>query len=694
MTENPMRTENAPPDETPLESWKEIAAYLKRDVSTLKRWEKSEGLPVHRHLHQVRSSVYAYPSELDDWWARRQPGEEPLALGGWTERRPLRALAFAAMLLLAVATAGDGLVLRSSASSAQGQGTVSRLVWAGPNVDTLGAPSPDGAYLAVTDWETGNLAVRDTPTGVVRRLTDNGNWRGWAEFPVPSPDGRHIAYAWFNQRAQRDLRVYSLETSSVRVVYARDEVEYPQPFAWTPDGSCILVSLARTDRANQIALVDVGTGSARVLKTLDWRSPQKLALSPDGRYVAFDFPQREDSHQRDVFLLALGGSREELLVEHPDNDVVLGWTPDGKRLLFGSDRTGRLGIWALPVADGKALGTPELLRADVPLLRAMGVTRDGTFYYSVRTGVSDVYAASLDARSGDVISPPTPLTPRFVGWNRSPDWSADGRYVAYVSQRDAPPRSVGAMGGTIVVRSLASGEEREIVPRLATMGTQVRWSPDGRKFLAHGRKATGTGFFAVSAETGEATLALREEPPGYVQSPVWSRDSKSLFYLRTTPEASNRLRVRKLESGEDREVLARHASNVALSPDGRSLVVRLGDPEGQASVLAIVPASGGEARELLRVVRPQVLPPWSGLAWTSDARHILFAQTSEPSLQPFELWRIPVTGGPPQRTGIAMDGLRNLRVHPDGQRIVFSAGQNRDEIWALQNFLGMQDAAR
>jgi hypothetical protein len=156
------------------------------------------------------------------------------------------------------------------------------------------------------------------------------------------------------------------------------------------------VSLARTDRANQIALVDVGTGSARVLKTMDWRSPQKLALSPDGRYVAFDFPQSEDSHQRDVFLLAIGGSREELLVEHPDNDVVLGWTPDGKRLLFGSDRTGRLGIWALPVADGKALGSPELQRPDVPLLRAMGVTPEGSFYYSVRTGVSDVYTATLD----------------------------------------------------------------------------------------------------------------------------------------------------------------------------------------------------------------------------------------------------------------------------------------------------------
>ena len=50
-----------------LDSWKEIAAYLKRDVTTVRRWEKREGLPVHRHLHDTRDSVYAYTNELDDW---------------------------------------------------------------------------------------------------------------------------------------------------------------------------------------------------------------------------------------------------------------------------------------------------------------------------------------------------------------------------------------------------------------------------------------------------------------------------------------------------------------------------------------------------------------------------------------------------------------------------------------------------
>ena len=50
-----------------LDSWKDIATYLKRDVSTVQRWEKREGMPVHRHLHDKLGSVYAFRLELDAW---------------------------------------------------------------------------------------------------------------------------------------------------------------------------------------------------------------------------------------------------------------------------------------------------------------------------------------------------------------------------------------------------------------------------------------------------------------------------------------------------------------------------------------------------------------------------------------------------------------------------------------------------
>ncbi len=55
-----------------LDSWKAIAAYLKRDVTTVQRWERREGMPVHRHVHAKQGSVYAFRAELDGWWASRR----------------------------------------------------------------------------------------------------------------------------------------------------------------------------------------------------------------------------------------------------------------------------------------------------------------------------------------------------------------------------------------------------------------------------------------------------------------------------------------------------------------------------------------------------------------------------------------------------------------------------------------------
>jgi len=56
-----------PPSGDRLDSWKEIAAYLKHSERTVRRWQE-EGLPIHRHAHKKRAGVYAYKPELDAWW--------------------------------------------------------------------------------------------------------------------------------------------------------------------------------------------------------------------------------------------------------------------------------------------------------------------------------------------------------------------------------------------------------------------------------------------------------------------------------------------------------------------------------------------------------------------------------------------------------------------------------------------------
>ena len=232
-----------------------------------------------------------------------------------------------------------------SASPATPSGMVARQVWAGPGVDILGTPSPHGRFLSFVDWSTGDLAVRALATGEKRRLTNKGSWADsveFAEYSVFSPDGKQVAYAWFNKDWFYDLRIIGIDGSGARVLYTNQDLRYIWPAAWSQDGKYVLATFFRTDRTNQIALVSVADGSVRVVKTLDWRYPQKMSLSPDGHYITYDFPPQEDSPERDIFLLSTDGSREIPLIQHPANDFFPVWAPDGKRILFVSDRTGSL----------------------------------------------------------------------------------------------------------------------------------------------------------------------------------------------------------------------------------------------------------------------------------------------------------------------------------------------------------------
>jgi eukaryotic-like serine/threonine-protein kinase len=108
------------PSEDRLESWKEIAAYLNRDVTTVQRWEKREGMPVHRHLHDKGGSVYAWRAELDAWVLNRNlpPGQNgtnaPSHLAPvlpprptperWNKRRLVIIASIAALLVVAAVT--------------------------------------------------------------------------------------------------------------------------------------------------------------------------------------------------------------------------------------------------------------------------------------------------------------------------------------------------------------------------------------------------------------------------------------------------------------------------------------------------------------------------------------------------------------------------------------------------------------
>lgn len=106
-------TGSYPPDSVAqrLDSWKEIAAYLRRDERTVRRWE-TEGLPVHRHLHKKKAAVYAYKEEIDTWWKQRQP-VRPASAWPPPPAGPSRTLLWLSLGSLAVALASLSFLIIS-----------------------------------------------------------------------------------------------------------------------------------------------------------------------------------------------------------------------------------------------------------------------------------------------------------------------------------------------------------------------------------------------------------------------------------------------------------------------------------------------------------------------------------------------------------------------------------------------------
>ncbi len=99
--ENPSGPAEEPASER-LDSWKEIAAYLKRDARTVRRWEQTEQLPVHRHLHGKRGTVYAYKAEVDAWWNSGRSRIEKSDRAPLPSRRQRLVLVAGAALLMIV----------------------------------------------------------------------------------------------------------------------------------------------------------------------------------------------------------------------------------------------------------------------------------------------------------------------------------------------------------------------------------------------------------------------------------------------------------------------------------------------------------------------------------------------------------------------------------------------------------------
>jgi len=548
--------------------------------------------------------------------------------------------------------------------------------------DFMGSPSPDGRYVTFVDWDNfQNLWIRDLNKGESRLLTHNNLWEGgeFAYQSVFSPDGSQIAYTWQNKEKAGELRAIGIEGGSPRTLCK--DAGWPVPTSWSNDGSRILVYLRQKESVD-IAFVSVKDGSVKKLRSFPsaiFSIHKGMSLSPDGQFIVFSIKEQAGSSDRDIKILSADGNDLTTLISHPADDAVLGWTPDGKQVLFKSDRSGSTGLWAVEVVAGKPEGDPFLVRHTLGNIIPFGLTLDGSLYYGLYSGWSDIFVAELDPKTGKVLSSPVKAIKKYEGSNSAPDWTSDGQYLVCRASRG---NTVAQGGVSLLIRNFRTERIREVIPKPTSILNFhfIRWSPDGRSILVVGDDEKGNygALKDIDAQTGESEIIARSgKEKGYIFWPEWAPDGKSLYFLRRN--GGRRIIHHDLGTGEEKVLFdsPAHTIHLTLSPDGQQLAFYAGD------TLMLLPASGGEPRKLIQEKDIRTV------AWSRDGRYLLYGKRQDPKSEIVDVWRIPVGGGDSQKLELSMSHLMHMRFHPDGRRIAFTASvqPEKRELWVMKNFL-------
>ena len=583
----------ASPRESRLDSWKEIAAYLRRDVSTVQRWEKREGMPVHRHLHDKQGSVSALRSELDAWSQSRrvrivldEPKEEP----AWRRRdadafrrNPIENAEFAPV---------------TDSGGAQHAATISR----------------DGKFVAFLSNLDGRTDVWITQIGAGRfyNLTRGAT-------PAPdlvnhdirtlsfSPDGALVLF-WARTSGAGGstsgrVGIWSVPTLGGEPRPYLDDV--PE-LDWSESGRLVYHTAAPGDPMFVTGPNQPPPGS-RIFAESPGRHAHFLVWSPDEAFIYF--VGGIVPNELDLWRISPAGGAAERVTFH-DSRVAYPVFVNRRTLLYlatGSDGSGpwlhaldvdrrvahRIGsgidrytslaisgdrrrlvatrsnpkaeFWRAALCE-----TPASMSSATRIRLPMGSGRSPRFgpgyllyVSSTGAGTSDSLWKVVDGAAAELWSAPPGA--QIVG---GPAVTADGERIAISVNEPAQSR--------LYVMNADGTHSRIVADSLALRGAPV-WAPDGRSLLVTAANETGTPCVHRVSLDGSAPTPIVSE---YSVDAVWAPDGSFIVY--SGPDIGTTFQV-KATTPEGTPyrfpniVLTRGARHVAFLPDRLALIVLKGE---------------------------------------------------------------------------------------------------------------------
>jgi Tol biopolymer transport system component len=666
-----------------LDSWKKIAVYLKRDVSTVQRWERREGMPVHRQLHDKQGSVFAYRSELDEWWESRRmqltqlppapplpPTSPPPAGGGLSihasvstsngPRARLRfwgrgAAALALLLFVGILAwlAIDTLSWRNPLAGA----TFSRLSnFAG--TEQAAAISPNGRFVAFLASREGQIDawVGQIGSGAYRNLTQG------TVSELANPAIRTLGFSadsslvsiWTRSgdgTQPKDVSIYAAPiTGGPLRPYLQDAAE----FDWSRDGRWLVYHT--TAPGDPLFVREQGGSTARQIYAAAAGVHCHYPLwSTDATFIYF--VRGVPPNDWDIWRIRPSGAGLEQLT-HRNARVTYPVMLDRHTLAYlVTDRDGS-GPWMYGLDVERP--EPHRLTSGLETYTSLAASADGMRLIATTASPrSSLWRVRLDREKKNVEGPTlvaaNALTPRL-----------GSGFLVFLSSRSGEQGIWTLTQGTTL--QIWHDAHNRIVgtPTISPDGTRIAFTVDD-----------GARLRLLAMDKDGAHLAVLTDSLKLQGNPIWSPDGQSIVSA-TVYAGEPRLTRIFLNGDPPVALLGEYSIDPVWSPDGR-FVVYSGPDIGTTLPVRAAAADG----------RPYAIP---SLILTRGARRLVILK-DPPALVVLrgdlghkDLWAVDLEGhGERQLTALPPDfAVSDFDISADGSEAILDKIENNSDMALIE----------
>jgi len=583
--------------------------------------------------------------------------------------------------------------LKKSDIIPKNEGITASQMWS-PAMDTHGV-SPDGRYLNYIDWDNISINIKDLHNGTTRVVSKVGTWIKPNQFPdksIWSPDGKKLAYYWFVGNGT-ELHIVNMDGTSDKILAKGENQTTPWPVSWSPDGNYILAitSINIKNKINyKMVQVSVNNGSIKVLK--DFKNLScggSIDISPDNKYIVYDIQQNENSQQNDIHILSIDGTMDKKLVGDLGNDSAPFWAPNGKEILFVSDRYGTNDLWKLKIENGTPIGVSKIVKADLGSRnRILGITKDKAIFYSTNNSRFDISIANL--KNGKYANSPLKISSLKTKRNMNAVWSPNGQFVAYSRFNPFRDEILGHQQ-QFTIYDTESGTRKNLDTDMFgnTVMFNPQWTSDNEKLLIQGmiKDDYQGGLFLFDINTNKKTAIKVSDnmTVGKIDDSyrfyTLSNDDKSVFYFSEDKKSILKYTIKsKLETTIISGSKTIHFFK--LSNDNTKIAFGYWF-ENDKNLYTV--STSGDAKQKLMEFDCDCAD--NVVSWGKDDKFIYFKDGKFRDFK--KLMRISVDGGDPEEVIVFKDvfengTITNVNIHPDENSILVELEVGKEEVWKLE----------